>query len=76
MLLSGVVFESWLYYWLYYRGDLETADPHACVDMRAFPANSVHSPNAGLMLGQRRRRWSNIKTVLGECLVGVVPIVL
>ena len=26
------------------------------------------------MLGQRRRRWPNIKTALGECLVGVVLI--
>ena len=28
--------------------------------------------NVGSMLGQRRRRWPNIKTALGECLVGVV----
>ena len=32
---------------------IKTADPHACIDMGAFPANSVHSPNVGLMLGQR-----------------------
>ena len=24
------------------------------------------------MLGQRRRRWSNIETALGECLIGVL----
>ena len=28
------------------------------------------------MLGQRHRRWPNYKTALGECLVGVVSIVL
>ena len=56
---------------LYYCGDLETADPHACIDRRVFPANSLHSYNVGLMLGQHRRCWSYIKTALGECLVGV-----
>ena len=29
-------------------------------------ANTRRSPNAGLMLGQRRRRWPNIKPALGE----------
>ena len=28
--------------------------------------NPRHSPNAGLMLGQRRRRWPNIKPALGD----------
>ena len=41
-----------------------------------FPSNFVHFSYVGLMLGQRRRRWPNIKTALGECLVGVVSIVL
>ena len=31
------------------------------------PANTGHSPNAVSMLGQRRRRWTNIETALGEC---------
>ena len=32
------------------------------------PTHMRHSPNAGLMLVQRRRRrWSNIKPALGEC---------
>ena len=35
-------------------------------------ANIVYFSNIGSMLGQRRRRWPNIKTALGECLVGVV----
>ena len=30
-------------------------------------ANTGHSPNAVSMLGQRRRRWANIETALGEC---------
>ena len=33
------------------------------------PANTRHLPNAVSMLGQRRRRLTNIKTALGECLV-------
>ena len=28
-----------------------------------------HWPNTGLMLGQRRRRWPNLKPALGQCLV-------
>ena len=34
-----------------------------------IPANMIHLPNIGPMLGQRRRRWTNIGPVLGECLV-------
>ena len=34
---------------------------------RLNPANSKHLPNAVSMLGQRRRRWANIETALGEC---------
>ena len=30
------------------------------------PANTGHSPNVVSMLGQRRRRWANIETTLGE----------
>ena len=32
-----------------------------------FLSNIVHLCNVGSMLGQRRRRWPNIKTTLGEC---------
>ena len=32
---------------------------------RGFPANTRHSPNVGLMLGQRLRRWPSIKSTLG-----------
>ena len=42
------------------------------IDMRALPENIAHSPNVGVMSGQRRRRWSNLKTGLDECLVVVV----
>ena len=56
--------------WLYYCGDLETAD-QACIDRKAFPQTLYTPP----MLGQRHRRWSNIKTALSEYLVGVVSIV-
>ena len=30
-------------------------------------ANTGHSPDAVSMLDQRRRRWTNIETALGEC---------
>ena len=33
------------------------------------PANTRHGPNVGSMLGQRRRRWPNIDSTLGRCLV-------
>ena len=38
---------------------------HGWVD----PANTRWNPNVALMLGQRRRRWSDIKATLGRCLV-------
>ena len=33
-----------------------------------YSTSSTCSPNAGLMLGQRQRRWFNIKTPLGQLL--------
>ena len=35
-------------------------------------ANKRHSPNAVSMLAHRLRRWTNIQTALGECLVFAV----
>ena len=37
-----------------------------------FLSNNVHLSNVGSMLGQRRRRWPNIKTALDQCLVRAV----
>ena len=37
-----------------------------------FLSNIVHLSNVGPMLDQRHRRWSNIKTALGQCIVEVV----
>ena len=37
-----------------------------------FLSNIVHLFNVGSMLGQRRRRWPNIKTTLDQCPVQVV----
>ena len=34
---------------------------------RAYPAHTGHSPDVVSMSGQRRRRWANIETALGEC---------
>ena len=36
---------------------------------RIKPLNTRRWPNAGLMLGQRRRRWANINSALGQRLV-------
>ena len=33
------------------------------------PVNTISWPDAGLMLGQRQRRWANIKRALGQHLV-------
>ena len=33
------------------------------------PANTIQKNNVVLMLGQRRRRWANGKTILFLCIV-------
>ena len=43
---------------------IELSDPY-----RHHPADTRHSPNAGSMLDQRRRRWSNLKPTLSQCIV-------
>ena len=54
--------------------DFITADiakqltPWMCIDRTA----NVHSANVGSMSGQCSRRWSIIKTTMGQCLVWVV----
>ena len=35
----------------------------------SLPGKHDIFPHAGLMLGQRRRRWPNINTALAECIV-------
>ena len=35
----------------------------------SLPANTIHWPNAGLMLGRRRRRRASINPSLGRCIV-------
>ena len=37
--------------------------------LRQITANTSRWPNVGLMSGQRRRRWANIKPILGQRLV-------
>ena len=32
-------------------------------------SDTIHWTNIGLMLGQRRRRWLNIKPVFGQCIL-------
>ena len=41
----------------------------ADTDIRLIPANTTHWSNVGLMLGQRRRRWANIKPTLFQSVV-------
>ena len=39
------------------------------IEVGKYTANTKHSPNAVSMLAHRLRRWPNIETTLGECLV-------
>ena len=41
----------------------------AAFTVNDFSANMRQSPNVVSLLGQRRRRWTNIEMTLGECLV-------
>ena len=42
---------------------------HTLWIMSLFPENTRRSPNAGSMLGQRRRRWPSIEPAFRERLV-------
>ena len=42
---------------------------HILLLTTGYPANTRHSPNAGPMLGQRRRRWINIGPALDQSIV-------
>ena len=53
-----------------YRGALETVDLQH-IDS-SFPSQNGKLTKCWFNVGQRRRRWSNIKTALGQFLVGVV----
>ena len=56
---------------LCYLGYLETvALQH--IDNKSFPSQNGTLAKCCFNVGQRRRRWSNIKTALGQFLVGVV----
>ena len=46
-----------------------TASERTTRQRKYLPSNTRHSSNNVLMLGQRQRRWSNIKISLGKCLV-------
>ena len=43
--------------------------PQICPPIYHTPANERHWNNVGLMLGQRLRRWPNIKPTLFQCVV-------
>ena len=40
-----------------------------CKCQALFPANTRRWPNVGVMLGQRRRRWTGITSTLFQCFV-------
>ena len=42
------------------------------IDSKSFPSQHGTLTKYWFNVGQRRRRWSNIKTALGQFLVGVV----
>ena len=62
---------SSLCWWLNPHGCDTTSDARSVRQdgSRTIPANTRHSPDAVSMLGQRRRRWTNIETAMGECRV-------
>ena len=36
---------------------------------KPYSVHTIHRPNVGSLLGQRRRRWSNIEPILGRWIV-------
>ena len=56
---------------LCYRGGLETVDLQH-IDSKRFPSQHDTLTKWWFNVGQRGRRWTNIKTALGRFLVGVV----
>ena len=50
---------------LCYRGGLETVDLQH-IDSKSFPSQHGTLTQCCFNVGQRRRRWSNIKTALGN----------
>ena len=55
---------------LCFHGGLETVDsPH--INSESFPSQHGTLTKFRFNVGQRRRRWSNIKTNLGQFRVGV-----
>ena len=49
-------------FWKHQRSSVHTAT-------FVYPANLKRSPNVGLLLGQRRRRWANSKSTMGQRLL-------
>ena len=44
--------------------------PRALLECRkCIPANTTHRHNVGPMLGRRRRRWADVGSTLGRCVV-------
>ena len=54
---------------LMFDGPLPHAHAASNQAITHIPANMARSLNVGLLLGQRRRRWTNNEPALGQCLV-------
>ena len=54
---------------VYFSGSLSQQGEVAVALHLIFPSNTRHSRNAVSMLAHCLRRWPNIETALGECLV-------
>ena len=50
-------------------GESSTVVVYARSTLYQYPANTRHFTNVVLMLGRRRRRRANIKTIFGKCFV-------
>ena len=67
--MNDVQMMTWRWDMIDRYGGLLSVFLHSPDKDHAYPANMRHRPNVKLMLGQRRRRWTNIGSTLGRCLV-------
>ena len=51
------------------RAESASCETSCMHNTHTYTANTIHSHNAGLMLGQCLRQWANLKPALDQCLV-------
>ena len=54
---------------LLWNDNIGGAQPMICISINKDSLNTIHRPYVGSMLDRRRRRWTNIKPTLGQCIV-------